>query len=191
MAERPIAVDWVRGEAPKRRGTGLFVGAGSMLFATVVYQLGDALLCGGCSIGLTEHAFLSVGLGMAAGGGAMRGGFDAFQDASLRRTREPRRAIAAGVGTLLAGLALGVANDAMALRCSMNAAGPYAADDNCRFGVSRVLMDASAVAVGTGAGLLAWGLRYRRHARLYKRARVAFSPGLQRTGATLGLSGRF
>ena len=39
--ERPDRAGWVRIEAPAHRGTGVLVAAGGMLFATVVYQLGD------------------------------------------------------------------------------------------------------------------------------------------------------
>ena len=189
--ERPDRAGWVRIEAPAHRGTGVLVAAGGMLFATVVYQLGDVLLCGGCSLGLVEHTFLIAGVGMAAGGGALRGSHDAFRDAALRRERSPRRAIAAGIGLLAAGLVVGVANDTMYLRCQLSDVGPYASSDTCRFGASRAILDASAIAMGTGAGLLAWGLRYRRDARMYERARIAIAPGIQRGGAGLSISGRF
>jgi hypothetical protein len=189
--ERPDRARWVRIEAPAHRGTGVLVAAGGMLFATVVYQLGDVLLCGGCSLGLVEHTFLAAGVGMAAGGGALRGSHDAFRDAALRRERSPRRAIVAGIGLLAAGLVVGVANDTMYLRCQLSDMGPYASSDTCRFGASRAILDASAIAMGTGAGLLTWGLRYRRDARMYERARIAIAPGIQRGGAGLSISGRF
>lgn len=189
--ERPDRADWVRIEAPAFRGTGVLVAAGGTLFATVIYQLGDVMLCGGCSLGLVEHTFLAAGVGMAAGGGALRGSHDAFRDAALRRERSPRRAIGAGIGLLVAGLVIGVTNDSMYLRCQLSDMGPYASSDTCRFGASRAILDASAISMGTGAGLLAWGLRYRRDARMYERARIAIAPGMQRGGAGLSISGRF
>jgi hypothetical protein len=168
--ERPDRTDWVRIEAPRYRGTGLLVGAGGVLFATVLYQLGDLRLCGGCSLGLVEHTFLVAGVGMAAGGGALRGSHDAFRDAALRRTRDAKRFILGGIGLIATGLIFGVANDTMVLRCQMSGVGPYANRDNCHFGASRVIMDVLAVAIGSGAALIAWGVRYRRDARMYERA---------------------
>ncbi|MCX4245134.1 hypothetical protein [Paraliomyxa miuraensis] len=189
--------------APRWRGTGLFVGSGGLLAAALIFQLTDGLACGNCAVGAIERSFLAGAMGLAAGGGVVRARADAYDDTALRRgPRETRRALIAGAVLTGTGAVLGLVNDGMWWRCIFNASGPYAteppADEwdfggfDCRYGLSRGLLDVASISTATGLGLLSWSLVYRRDARAYERARViGLRPTMGRERVMLGVEGRF
>lgn len=182
---------WVRVGAPRWRGSGL-LGTGAGLFAMMgLFQLGDVLVCGGCAVGGIEHAFAASALAFVGAGGHVRGGHDAFADAVARRRRSVRATRIAGAALLAGGVILGLANDVMWYRCVMSSGSPYESDGNCRYGMSRALMDLSVAAAGTGLALTTWGARYRRDRDAYALGRVIAAPTLHRGGAGLTLGMRF
>lgn len=190
---------WVKVEPPRFRGTGLLIAAGVLYASAVAYQAGDSVLCGDCAGGFIERALMFTGMGLAAGGGVHRAHADAYDDTAFGRSRrDTRRTFIAGVALTGAGAVLGLVNEGLWWRCFFSGDGPYAADGagnglaDCRYGVSRALLDVSVAATGTGLGLLSWSLTYRRDAKAYQRARViGLRPTLGRDRFGLGLAGRF
>ena len=72
----PAPVDtteWVKVQPPRWRGTGQFIAAGALFSLSFAYQIGDGLICGNCAIGVIERVWLAAGMGLAAGGGVVRG----------------------------------------------------------------------------------------------------------------------
>lgn len=193
--------DWVTIRAPRWRGTGLLIASGVSLAAGVAFQAGDMLLCGDCASGVLERAFMAASMGLAAGGGVVRGHADAYDDAALRRSRRNIRGpLVAGAVLTGAGAALGLVNEGMWWGCVYGNDGPYFTgpqDDffssyPCRYGAMRGLLDVATATTGTGLALLTWSLTYRRDARAYSRARViGLRPTLGRTRFGLTVEGRF
>ncbi|MFO0634555.1 MAG: hypothetical protein U0168_17065 [Nannocystaceae bacterium] len=191
LGPQRVPAGWVRVGAPRWRGSGLLA-TGASLFAMMgLFQIGDAVLCGGCAIGGIEHAFAAGSLAFVGAGGHVRGGHDAFADAVARRSRSVRTARLAGAALLAGGVLLGIANDVMWYRCVMSGGGPFGSDGNCRYGLSRGLMDLSVAAAGSGLALTTWGARYRRDRDAYALGRVIAAPTLHRGGAGLTLGMRF
>jgi hypothetical protein len=190
---------WVTVKAPRWRGTGLFIGSGALFASAVIFQLVDGLSCGDCALGVTERAFLAAGMGLAAGGGVMRGRADAYDDTALRRKRpDTRPLLIAGAALVGVGAVVGLVNDGLWWRCVTNASGPYSTPSDggfglqCRYDLTRGLLDLGAASAAAGLGMLTWSLAYRRDARAYQRARViGLRPtfGHGRWGMSLG--GRF
>lgn len=190
---------WVKVQPPRFRGTALLVAAGVLYASAIAFQAGDSVSCGDCAAGFIERAFMFTGMGLAAGGGVHRAHADAYDDTAFGRSRrDTRRTFIAGVALTGAGAVLGLVNEGLWWRCFFSGDGPYAADGtpnglaDCRYGVSRALLDVSVAATGTGLGLLSWSLTYRRDAKAYQRARVlGLRPTLGRDRFGLGLAGRF
>lgn len=186
---------------PRWRGTGLLVGSAGLLASALIFQLTDALACGNCATGVVERVFLAGSMGLAAGGGVVRAHADAYDDTALRRERrDTRRALIAGATLTGAGAVLGLVNDGLWWRCVIGNAGPYTTEPvnewnfsfNCRYGLTRGLLDVASISTATGLGLLSWSLAYRRDAKAYERARViGLRPTVGRNRWMLGVEGRF
>jgi hypothetical protein len=192
---------WVAVRAPRWRGTGLFIGSGALFASAVIFQLVDGLSCGDCAFGVTERAFLAAGMGLAAGGGVMRGRADAYDDTALRRKRpDTRPLLIAGAALVGVGAVVGLVNDGMWWRCVTNASGPYHTPGDgefelglpCRYDLTRGLLDLGTATTAAGLGMLTWSLAYRRDARAYQRARViGLRPTFGRDRWVMSLGGRF
>lgn len=193
---------YVRVRPPNWRGTGQFVAGGIMYAAAIAFQAGDSALCGDCGVGFIERLFLFTSMGLTAGGGVMRGHADAYDDTALRRARpDTRRTLILGAALTGAGAVLGLVNEGMWWRCVFVGDGPYERplpDDfwgggvECRYEVSRALLDVASASTTAGLGLLTWSLTYRRDTKAYQRARViGLRPTLGRDRFGLGVGGRF
>lgn len=189
---------WVTVRAPRFRGTGMLVGSGLALGGALAFQAIDALVCGNCATGVTERVMLAASMGLAAGGGAARGRADAYDDTVLRRERpNTRRALLVGAALTGVGAALGLANEGMWWRCAVGGEGPYqvrfgGGSFDCRYGVTRGVLDLATVSTATGLAMLTWSLTYRRDARALRRARViGLRPTMGRERWGLSLEGRF
>jgi hypothetical protein len=193
---------YVRVRPPAWRGTGQFVAGGVLYAAAIAFQAGDSVVCGDCAAGFIERLFLFGGMGLMAGGGVMRGHADAYDDTALRRKRpDTRRTLILGAALTGAGAVLGLVNEGLWWRCVFTGDGPYERpepDDfwgggvECRYELSRGLLDVAAASTTAGLGLLSWSLTYRRDAKAYERARViGLRPTLGRDRLGLGVGGRF
>ena len=186
--------DYVTIKAPTWRGTGQFIAAASLFGLGVAFQVGDTVLCGNCASGVFERVVFGTSMGLAAGGGVMRGHADAYDDAALRRDRrEVRRTLIMGAALTGVGAVMGLANEGMWWNCWINGEGPYADGGfDCRQGLSRGILDVATATTATGLGMLTWSLTYRRDARAYTRARViGLRPTFGRERVALSLEGRF
>lgn len=184
--------------APRFRGTGLFIASGIMLGSAIIFQAVDSLMCGDCATGVMERVFLGGTMALAAGGGAVRGHADAYDDTALRRERpDTRRMLIVGAALTGGGALVGLVNEGMWWRCVFSNAGPYVDEGSfgafdCRYGVTRGLLDFASVTTAAGLGMLTWSLAYRRDAKAYERARVVgLRPTLGRDRLGLSLGGRF
>ncbi|MEM7152755.1 MAG: hypothetical protein AAF799_07925 [Myxococcota bacterium] len=192
--------EWVKVQPPRWRGTGQFVAAGALFAWTFAYQIGDGLICGNCAVGVLERVWMAAGMGLAAGGGVVRGHADAYDDVATRRgPRDTRKALIAGATLTGVGAVLGLVNEGLWWRCGINGSGPYHIEDNfsfsnfdCRYGLSRSLLDLASASTAVGLGLLTWSLTYNKDAKAYARARViGMRPTLGQGRMGLTLEGRF
>lgn len=95
----------------------------------------------------------------------------------------------------------GLVNEGLWWRCVFAGSGPYRVEPeqefgrsmfDCRYGLTRGLLDLSTATTSAGLGLMTWALIYRRDARAYSRARVlGLRPTLGRDRWGLHLEGRF
>lgn len=198
LAGAELHSGWVAVKPPRWRGTGLFIGAGALLGSAIIFQLVDGLVCGDCGTGVTERVFLAASMGLAAGGGVMKGHADAYDDTALRRKRPDTRPILiAGAALVGVGAVVGLVNDGLWWRCVINGSGPYQTSDglgwhDCRYDLTRGLLDLGAASTAAGLGMLSWSLSYRRDARAYERARViGLRPTLGRDRLGVSVGGRF
>lgn len=192
---------YVRVQRPRHNGTGMFIAAGATFAGAVLVQSIDSIIVGDGSFGILERVLLGTSMGLSAGGGINRGRADAYDDTALKRKRaETRKVLIAGSVLVGAGAVLGLVNEGMWWNCVFNGSGPYATENdpdeftqfNCRYGLTRGLLDVSSGATAAGLGMLTWALVYRRHSRAYKAARViGFRPTFGRGRAGIAMSGRF
>lgn len=196
--ERQDTSGYVLVRAPRFRGTGLFIASGIMLSSAIIFQAVDSLMCGDCATGVMERFFLGGTMALAAGGGAVRGHADAYDDTALRRERpDTRRMLIVGAALTGGGALVGLVNEGMWWRCVFSNAGPYVDDGSfgqfdCRYGLTRGLLDFASVTTAAGLGMLTWSLAYRRDAKAYERARVVgLRPTFGRDRFGLSLGGRF
>lgn len=195
----PLDRDWVSVRAPNFRGTGQFIAAGTLYALAVVFQAGDTLACGDCATGVFERVLLFTSMGLAAGGGVNRGHADAYDDTALKRERpDTRRALIAGATMTGVGAVLGLVNEGLWWGCVLGDAGPYQgnadffSEYDCRYGISRGVLDVASATTATGLALMTWSLTYKRDARAYSRARViGFRPTFSRERWALAIEGRF
>ena len=180
----------------------MLVASGIVFAHAITFQGLDTLVFGELATGGIERAMMASTVALAAGGAAVRAHADAYDDTALGRRRpNTRRAIISGAVLTGVGAVVGLANEGLWWRCVFDGSGPYRTDGqgddfgslfDCRYGVSRGLLDLSTAATSAGLGLLTWGLIYRRDARAYQRARViGLRPTLGRDRFGLGLGGRF
>jgi len=197
----PVLHDYVTIRPPSWRGTGMLVAAGLTFASAITFQGIDTLLCGECATGGIERAMMATTIGLAAGGGAVRAHADAYDDTALRRNRpNTRRALITGAVLTGAGAALGLVNEGLWWKCVFDGSGPYRREAeefvwsqfDCRYGVSRGLMDVATGAAATGAAMMTWALVYRRDAAAYQRAKVlGIAPMTGRGRYGLSIEGRF
>ena len=187
--------DYVRVQRPRMRGTGLMVTAGSLFATALAFQIGDWAICGNCARGLLERGFLLPAAVLAPIGAMMRGRSDAYRDTAARLPhRDTRSVVIGGLSLAAVGAAAGLANEIMWWQCIRNEKGPYVVDDDwwgCRHGVGRATLDLSFAAFTAGISMVAWGLRYRRDANVYRNARVTVAPHVTSREAMLTIAGRF
>ncbi len=200
--EADLHDDYVTIRPPSWRGTGMLVAAGLTFATAITFQGIDTLVCGECATGGIERAFMATTIGLAAGGGAVRAHADAYDDTALRRNRpNTRRALITGAVLTGAGAAMGLVNEGLWWRCVFDGSGPYRLEAeefswnrnfDCRYGLSRGLMDLATGATSAGVGMMTWALVYRRDARAYQRARVlGVTPTVGRNRWGLSIEGRF
>jgi len=174
-----------------------------MFGRVALYQLGDAIFCGGCAVGVIERLGLAAGIAGATSGGVVRALHDSWYDTAYRRERPPiKRFVVAGAVLVGVGGALGLANETLWWGCWIGGRGPYAfarVDEfgpwvDCRRGAAYGLLDGASALVATGGGLLGYGLTMRKRQAMFRRARVVAtvpSLGVGRSGLSLQLGGRF
>lgn len=193
--------DYVAVRPPAWRGTGMLVAAGVVFAHAITFQGLDSLMFGNVATGGIERALMATTVGLAAGGGAVRARADAYDDTALGRKRPgTRRALIAGAVLTGVGAVMGLVNEGLWWRCVYDGSGPYRTDGNdfnfstfdCRYGISRGLLDLSTGATSAGLAMMTWALVYRRNARAYQRARVVgLRPSIGRDRFGLSLGGRF
>ncbi|MEM6291049.1 MAG: hypothetical protein AAGA54_07280 [Myxococcota bacterium] len=188
--------EMVRVKRPLQTGNGMLGTAAALWGFNVMFQTTDRLVCGGCATGIFEHAVAGTAIGLAAGGGLRKGGTLAFDDAATqRKRRNHRRGKALGLGLLLGGAAVTLANDIMVYRCMANGQGPYEpwnAATPCNHGINRLVFDVGTGSMGAGAALLAGSVRYGKHSDAYARARrISVAPSVGRDRAGIQIGGRF
>ncbi len=214
---KPVAVeadawkkDYVRVHPPRYRGTGLFIGAGAMIAATVGFQLIDLYTCGGCAGGFVERGMLGLAIGGATGAGVMRARSDAWWDAARGRTRDPRPYVITGSVLLGIGGAVAFVNEGFWWSCWAGGPGPYSVPDEyypaidgdpgvdgeqwyaCRYGLPQALADGAGTVLAAGGALLGYGLMLRRRQELFRGARiVSLTPTIAPGHAQLQVGGRF
>lgn len=195
--ERYVAI-----RPPRWRGTGMLVAAGVVFAHALTFQGIDSLVVGNVATGGVERALMATTVGLAAGGAAVRAHADAYDDTALRRRRpETRRMLIAGATLAGVGAAVGLVNEGLWWRCAFDGSGPYRTEGgdffdisafDCRYGISRGLLDLSTGATSVGLAMMTWALVYRRDARAYQRARVVgLRPTLGRDRWGLSIEGRF
>ncbi len=186
----------VRVKRPLQTGNGMLGTAAALWGFNVLYQASDRLLCGGCATGILEHTVAATSIGLAAGGGLRKGGALAFDDAATgSERRNHKRGRAVGLGLLIGGAAVTLANDVMVYRCMVNGEGPYEPWEGatpCNHGINRLVFDLGTGSMGAGAALLAGSVRYGKHSDAYARARrISVAPSVGRDRAGLQIGGRF
>lgn len=179
----------------------MLVAAGIVFAHAITYQGIDSLVFGNVATGGIERALMATTIGLAAGGGAVRARADAYDDTALGRKRpNTRRALIAGAALTGVGAVMGLVNEGLWWRCVFDGSGPYRTDGNdfgfsafdCRYGISRGLLDLSTGVTSAGLAMMSWALVYRRDARAYQRARViGLRPSIGRDRLGLSLGGRF
>lgn len=191
--------EWITVRPPGWNGTGMLVGSAVFFGASLTFQFVDSIVCGDCGLGVTERIFFANSIGLAAGAGVMRGHAAAYDDVALKRPRRnARRIMITGAVLTGAGALLGLVNDGMWWACAVNGTGPYVTETNgfprtdCRYGVSRALLDVAVASTAVGANMLTWSIVYQRDTRAYSRARVVgLRPTLGRDRLGLSVGGRF
>ncbi len=193
--------DYVRIKRPNGRGTGLLIAAGATYGVGILAQLTDVAINDGLGSGYAERLFLGASMVLAPVGGFLRGRDDAFVDAAVGR-RKASSKVMIGVGLAMAGIGAiaGLANEGMWWQCRINETGPYyvepppdvfVAESVCRSGVSRLVLDGSALMFGGGLAMGVWGLKYRKDSKKYERAVISVVPRMQRSQVGIGIVGSF
>ncbi len=167
--------------------------AGGLLGFNLLFQAADGLLCGGCASGVLEHGVAGVAIGLAAGGGTLRGGAVAYDHAVMgRRPRDIERLRRTGIALVAIGAVATIVNDAMWFSCVLEDEGPYASDFSCRYGLSRLFFDLGTGSVAAGGAMIGGTTRYRQHSAAYARGRViSVLPKVGPRSAGLQIGGRF
>ena len=126
---------------------------------------------------------------------------EVYDDVATRRgPRDTRKALIAGATLTGFGAVLGLVNEGLWWRCGLNNDGPYHRESDpfsfstydCRYGLSRSLLDLASASTAVGLGMLTWSLAYKKDAKAYSRARViGMRPTLGQGRMGLTLEGRF
>jgi len=186
---------WMRPPRPPGDGRGLLIAAGAMAVLNVGLAAARLGLSLGESTAEREQARLiltagvmpvnvAAGIGLAAGGGYLRGRIDGYRSAFDREPKLRARAFTAS-GTIL--LVMGAVAWASAWT-------PWYGDASldARGGGSLVVESVGSLLLMGGSGLLAYGVSWQRHTDRYMRTLpVKLQLNLSARFAGLGLGGRF
>lgn len=194
---------------PKNNGKGLIIGAGIAGGAAVALTASRVAwymsTCRSrpsilntetsCVLGGVGDSFLSIpsffinlgAIGMAAGGGTLRGEWEAHDSLyGSRRKRKANKFVITGATLIGVGI-VGYVSARISRLAVINCVGKGSACYRGVYSSSAIGIQLSMSAVGAGAGLLAFGDQYKRK----RRYKMSISPQVTREYAGLSLSGRF
>lgn len=186
---------------PESRGIGFMVAAGSATSIALIKQLYCVYRNAdpGCrQARIADRLLLLGGVAALAWGSKQRAHHHAYHDAITQRLKAPKRSRRIWFGILTGLGAAGFLTDVVLQAACMLDGGPYFIDKKtpdqgspyyygCRGWVGTVVMDVSAIALGTGAAFLTYDNVYSTDRKIFERGKIFIVPGAR----GLSLQGQF